>query len=365
MRKPRHSVVCDEVTKVFRSRHGNVDVHAVRDISLTIEAGETIAIMGANGAGKSTLLSMIAGVVVPTSGKITRTKKSAAVIGLGPGFHEDLTGFENLYLYGALLGVSRSDLRRRRDDIVEFSGLGANIGRPLGHYSTGMRARLAVAIALHADVDLLVIDEVLSVGDLEFGDRSLQRLRELNRSGVTLVMASHDAYSLNLLCQRGILLERGAVAFDGAFDQMVDAYLGSVAMSQGDGSIEVAVEIDDHRIAVGDPLRYRATVHNRVGAAVSAVVFEIGHMIPDSETGQRMFRSTVSSALDIDLSFGGIHEWVGSVNTEFFPGGSLAVQLTVVDDDLQPHRSDLIHLQFESEHAGFRLHIPSAVEVRR
>jgi ABC-type polysaccharide/polyol phosphate transport system ATPase subunit len=198
--------------------------HALRDVSFSIERGESLAIIGANGAGKSTLLSLVAGVSYPASGRVTVNGSVAALLELGAGFHPDLTGRENVLLNGALLGFTRRQVLERFDSIIQFSGTGAFIDQPLRTYSSGMTMRLAFSVAVNVDPDILVIDEAFAVGDLEFQEKCVERIFAFKRARKTFVCVSHSFDMLQKLCEHALWLEHGAVMMTGRTDEVIEAY---------------------------------------------------------------------------------------------------------------------------------------------
>jgi ABC-2 type transport system ATP-binding protein len=224
-------VVLEDVHKDFKLRHTHsmketfvaamrrkpltTDFHALDGVSFEIREGESVALLGFNGSGKSTTLKMISGVLRPDGGKVLTRGRVAGLIEVGAGFHPDLSGRENIFLNAAILGMSRKETEERFDDIVAFSEIEQFIDTEVKHYSSGMFLRLAFAVAIHTEVDILLIDEILSVGDEPFQRKCLARIRELHANGKTLVVVSHDLNMVARLCQRGIVLQGGRVAFDG------------------------------------------------------------------------------------------------------------------------------------------------------
>jgi lipopolysaccharide transport system ATP-binding protein len=188
---------------------------AVRDVSFEVRAGEALGIIGPNGAGKSTILKLLTRILKPTRGECLIRGRAGALIEIAGGFHPDLTGRENVYLQGAIMGMKRAEIARKFDEIVDFAGGGEFIDTQLKRYSTGMNARLGFAIAAHLDPDVLLIDEVLSVGDAAFRDKCMERMRELRRRGVPLVLISHNLPVVLDLCSHAIVLDRGTVRFEG------------------------------------------------------------------------------------------------------------------------------------------------------
>jgi ABC-type polysaccharide/polyol phosphate transport system ATPase subunit len=197
---------------------------ALRDVSFDIEAGESVAILGSNGAGKSTLLSIVVGVTSATSGTVWCHGRVGALLELGTGFHPDLTGLENIHLNASLLGLSRADIRRQLSSIIDFSELKDFINEPVRTYSSGMIARLGFSVAVHVDPDVLILDEVLSVGDQNFRRKCEQKIHQFAREGKTLLFVSHGLETVLVMCRRAIWLEHGRVKKDGAAEEVVRLY---------------------------------------------------------------------------------------------------------------------------------------------
>jgi ABC-2 type transport system ATP-binding protein len=192
---------------------------AVNDVSFEIEAGESVGLMGLNGSGKSTLLKLISGVMKPDSGEVLTRGRIAGLIATGAGFHPQLTGRDNVYLNAAILGMTEAETARKFDDIVEFADIGRFLDSPVGHYSSGMFARLGFAVAIHVDADIFLADEVLAVGDRPFKRKCLAKMQEIRDSGTTLFYVSHATGSVRKMCDRVLVLEQGRLAFDGPVDE--------------------------------------------------------------------------------------------------------------------------------------------------
>jgi lipopolysaccharide transport system ATP-binding protein len=201
------------------------DFWALKDVSLEVRKGEALGIVGHNGAGKSTMLKHLSGIMVPTKGRIHVDGRLSALIEVGAGFHPDLTGRENVYLNGVILGMTRVEVARKFDEIVDFSGLEAFIDTPVKRYSSGMYARLGFSVAAHLDPDILVIDEVLSVGDFAFQRKSLQKMRSIAAGGATVLFVSHNLKAVSDLCSRAVLMDAGAIVDDGATAAVLQGYL--------------------------------------------------------------------------------------------------------------------------------------------
>jgi ABC-2 type transport system ATP-binding protein len=192
-----------------------VDFDALRNVSLTVRAGETVVVLGRNGAGKSTLLKILAGVVEPDEGSVHVRGRVSPLLELGAGFAPELSGRRNVYLYGALLGLSRRQIDAQLQSIIDFSEIGEFLDTPVKHYSTGMYLRLAFAIAAHLDPDVLLLDEVLAVGDATFQAKCLERIREFREAGKTLIIVTHVLQQVVDLCDRAVLIDHGRVIEDG------------------------------------------------------------------------------------------------------------------------------------------------------
>jgi ABC-type polysaccharide/polyol phosphate transport system ATPase subunit len=202
---------------------------ALRDINLTMREGESLAVVGANGAGKSTLLNLATRLCYPDKGVVEVNGRLAAVLELGHGFHGDLTGAENLRLCAALSGLSRQRASEVFGSMVEFSGVGEFINQPLRTYSAGMVMRLAFSVAIHVDPDILVVDEMLAVGDQAFQSKCFERMLDFRRQGKTILCVSHAPETLRQMCDRAILLDHGRVAASGSLDEVMTAYSGRIA----------------------------------------------------------------------------------------------------------------------------------------
>ncbi len=207
----------------FRPAHQE-RFYALKQVSLELREGDSLAVLGPNGAGKSTLLSLVAGLSWPDEGRVVVAGRVAALLELGSGFHPDLTGAENVRLNAALLGFSRRRTREKFDEIVEFSGIGEFIAEPLRTYSAGMVMRLAFAVAAAVDPDILLIDEVLAVGDQAFQHKCMRKIQQLKEKGRVLICTSHVMETLRGLCTRAIWLDHGQVRGEGAADELIAAF---------------------------------------------------------------------------------------------------------------------------------------------
>ena len=200
----------------------------LQNFSLSVRQGEVVALIGANGSGKSTALRLIAGIYLPTLGTVETRGRVAAVIELGAGFHSELTGAENVALYGAVMGLTQAEIEARFDEIIRFAELGDFVNVPVKYYSSGMQTRLAFAVTVCVNPDILLLDEVLAVGDESFRQRCLDRLSSFRAAHGTLVVVSHDLGAVRRLCTRVVWLDHGKIMMDGAPNQVIEAYLHQV-----------------------------------------------------------------------------------------------------------------------------------------
>jgi len=229
------SIVVQNVTKDFEMQYHRTlkqiavatfkglplkeEFQAVNDVSFTVEQGESIGLMGLNGSGKSTLLKLINGVMRPDKGTIRTRGRIAGLIATGAGFHPQLTGRENLFLNGAILGMGEAEIKRKFDEIVEFAQIGKFLETPVSHYSSGMYARLGFSIAIHVDADIFLADEVLAVGDRPFKKKCVAKMQEIRQQGATIFYVSHATASVRSMCDRVLVLESGHLNFDGDVEE--------------------------------------------------------------------------------------------------------------------------------------------------
>jgi ABC-type polysaccharide/polyol phosphate transport system ATPase subunit len=214
---------------VSRGRGRGEDVWALSGVSVHAEAGEAIGLIGRNGSGKTTLLKLIAGIIKPTQGRVEVGGRVASLLELGAGFHPEFTGRENVFLNGALLGLSRAQIRERLDEIADFAGIGHYIDLPVRTYSAGMYMRLGFAVAAHVDAHVLLLDEIFAVGDEEFQRKCFGRISQFKQRGGTIVFVSHDASAVERLCERAVLLSSGTVEFEGPTHEAILRYRSHLA----------------------------------------------------------------------------------------------------------------------------------------
>lgn len=226
----RYATLREHAIRWLKRRVRYDDYLALRDVNLQAQRGEVLGIIGANGAGKSTLLKVVARVLKPKTGRVWISGRVAPLLEFGAGFHPELTGRENVYLNGALLGLTRGEIESRYKNIVDFAGLWDFIDAPVRTYSSGMVSRLGFAIATDANADVLIIDEALTVGDAAFKDKSLERIRSFRQNGSTILFVSHDLDAVLGMCDRVVWLDHGVIKADGSASKVIQEYRGYSAL---------------------------------------------------------------------------------------------------------------------------------------
>jgi lipopolysaccharide transport system ATP-binding protein len=276
-----------------RASDPDATIWALRDVSLDVPAGQVLGIIGRNGAGKSTLLKILSRITRPTEGHAEMRGRVGSLLEVGTGFHPELTGRDNIFLNGALLGMRRRDIERRFAEIVEFSGVARFLDTPVKRYSSGMYVRLAFAVAAHLEPEVLIVDEVLAVGDAEFQRKCLGRMQAVVHEGRTVLFVSHNMAAVKSLCHRVVLLEAGRVVADGSTDEAIDRYIGSGRGQNNSGVIPiqarrsgtgearfVGVELRNlndqpiHEVYFGEP--FRVVMDLNVMWRVTDVVLSVG-----------------------------------------------------------------------------------------
>lgn len=303
---------------------------ALRDVSVRAQPGEVLGIIGPNGAGKSTLLKLLCGILKPDRGSIRTKGRMSALIEVGAGFHPDLTGRENIYLNGSILGMSRAEISSKLDSIIDFAGLGDFIDTPIKRYSSGMVARLGFSVAAQLEPDVLLVDEVLSVGDFSFQIKCFRRMNEIRRRGTTVVFVSHNMQAVSTLCDRCAVLKRGEVFFEGTAEEATRRYLDAMGehlchdAEEGRGellTIESAELLDadgrpTHIVQAGE----RCTVRLR---------FRCNHDMPDAGLSLRVIHDHRTAIFDqttaveghfYDLRQGRIYEAAFGLTANLAPG---------------------------------------------
>ena len=291
-----------------RSRAAQQTLWALEDVSFSVAQGEIVGIIGRNGAGKSTLLKIVSRITEPTRGSVSLRGRLVSLLEVGTGFHPELTGRENIFMNGAILGMRRAEIARKFDAIVAFAETERFLDTPVKHYSSGMYVRLAFSVAAHLEPEILVIDEVLAVGDAAFQKKCLGKMSEISQGGRTVLFVSHNMAAVENLCQRGVILERGKLVFDGAAKHAVQHYLASVAGLRSDAghSIDLSNARNrrspiapllkrlefftdgDRPLTAGIPIGGRLKLRIHFDLPTAAVSFNVGLGF-DTAFGQRIF----------------------------------------------------------------------------
>ncbi len=245
----------------FHKRYSR-DFYALDDVSFEIRRGENVGLVGKNGAGKSTLLKIITGVLTPTSGTLQVNGRIASLLELGAGFNPDMTGVENIYMNGILIGHSRSVMDAKLDDIIAFADIGEFINQPVKTYSSGMFARLAFAVNAFVEPDILIVDEALSVGDAFFQSKCMDKMRSMIQGGVTVIFVSHDTFAVKNLCERAFLMKSGKVLMDASAKEVVEVYRNMLVESRGELT-DAQAEFQNN---LADNLRGKQTSNENISA---------------------------------------------------------------------------------------------------
>ena len=316
-----------------RSTKGTSDyVWALQDINFEVERGEVLGIIGKNGAGKSTLLKILSKVTAPTTGSIKSRGRIASLLEVGTGFHGEMTGRENIFLNGAILGMTKKEIISKLDEIIEFSGCERYIDTPVKRYSSGMTVRLAFAIAAFLEPEILVIDEVLAVGDAEFQKKAIGKMQDISRGeGRTVLFVSHNMAAVKSLCTRGVVLEYGKVVFDGEITDSINNYLNSnkkrelnieVVVSEENRKVETTKEIEILSVKLLSPLYENCFASNQ--KIIIGIVININKWVPD-------FRIAGSIFNDDEIKVGTFFTNVKNLDTR---QGNLSLEVSLIDHNL-------------------------------
>ena len=246
----------DKLSNILKSGSSTEEFWALKDVSFDVQAGESIGIIGRNGAGKSTLLKILSRITPPSSGRIITRGRIASLLEVGTGFHQELTGRENIFMNGSILGMKRSEIIARFDEIVEFSGTEKFLDTPLKHYSSGMQLRLAFAVAAHLEPEVLIIDEVLAVGDSFFQAKCLQKMADISSGGKTIIFVSHNFSALRSLCKKAVLLQQGQVLYNGQLEEAIDVYNKSEILKGRNIDLSQAARTTGERALIFDHLSF-------------------------------------------------------------------------------------------------------------
>jgi len=367
-RKYRSLYKFDDITKGNNRGPANNQtsdiIWALQDVSFNVKRGEVLGIIGGNGAGKSTLLKILTQITPPTQGLITIHGRAASLLEVGTGFHQELTGRENVYLNGTILGMKKGEVDRKFDEIVDFSGVERFLDTPVKRYSSGMRVRLAFAVAAHLEPEILIIDEVLAVGDETFQKKCIKKMQDVGQKGRTVLFVSHNMPTVSALCSRAILLENGGIVKDGPTHDVVSAYLNSGTGTKAAREWPVANTAPGGNVARLRAARIIARngetketidIREEVGIEMAYDVMELGfvllpHYFIYNEEGVIVFGS-----LDQDESWHGRHRPRGQyISTAWIPGNFLADGMYFVSCHLITRAPDVVQFA-ESQAIAFHV----------
>jgi ABC-type polysaccharide/polyol phosphate transport system ATPase subunit len=347
LRHERARSVQDLFVRKFSRRKGDDAVEefwALRNVSFQVQPGEMLGVIGPNGAGKSTVLKLLARIIEPTSGKVHATGRVNALIELGAGFHEELTGRENIFLSAALLGLSRQEIRRQLDEIIAFSELEKFIDTPVKHYSTGMHMRLGFAIATVIESEILLVDEVLAVGDANFQRKCFERIAEIREKGTTILFVSHQMADIERHCDRALLIMDGRVIADGAPVETGQQYKELTRRQRTEGSDFYNVEYLDFQVPqemrVGERAPYSVTIRNSSREVWSG----------EQDSGTRM----VSVSYHWLDRYGNMHQFMGPrkiLPRNLGPGETITINNFILPP--QQAGNFLLELDLAAEGAGW------------
>jgi ABC-type polysaccharide/polyol phosphate transport system ATPase subunit len=354
----------DAIRRLVSRRAPESEVWALRDLQFAVDAGEALGIVGHNGAGKTTLLKILAGITEPTTGEARTRGRVGALLDVGTGTHPELTGAENIFLSGAILGMRRQEVRARYDEIVEFAGIERFIDTPVKRYSSGMRLRLAFAVAAHMEAPILVVDEVLAVGDQTFRDKCIGKMADIGRHARTVLFVSHDLGAINRICTRAIWLDGGRIQDDGPPSQVVSRYvakdvgrvlavgldddpraavsLTEVAVRSADGAAVEALQRSNAfrvvlRFAVREPYPGLDVAVSLIDETGTRIVYDArGDWAPDGPLEGRPGRYTATVTIPPMLRAGryALEVWIGNEYDVAFEREVLTIPVTPRPDDL-------------------------------
>lgn len=281
-----------------RSKKGSSDlVWALKDINFEINHGEVVGIIGKNGAGKSTLLKILSRVTAPTTGQIQVNGRMASLLEVGTGFHPELTGRENVFLNGAIMGMSKNEIRAKFDEIIDFSGVERYIDTPVKRYSSGMYVRLAFAVAAHLEPEILIVDEVLAVGDAEFQKKCLGKMKDVSGQGRTVLFVSHNMGAIQSLCSKAIYLKHGTIQQIGQTDKIISSYLSNELKMED----ELILDIDRNLPACIHKVTLLNTDNNKTSSYLAGEILKFSFEIETMVQGNYQLGLGIASSMDVNI----------------------------------------------------------------
>jgi lipopolysaccharide transport system ATP-binding protein len=333
--------------KIPRHPSANEDFWALRDVSFEIKQGEVVGIIGRNGAGKSTLLKILSRITEPTKGRVRIKGRVASLLEVGTGFHPELTGRENIYLNGAILGMSRAEIKKKFDEIVAFAEVEKFLDTPVKRYSSGMYVRLAFAVAAHLEPEILIVDEVLAVGDAEFQKKCLGKMQEVSKGGRTVLFVSHNMAAVQSLCDKAFYLQRGRVKAIGAVDPLVNQYLTDANQDRNrqlSGRVELGgglellpIKLTPNPVKSGKSLCFALEFRAKKQVRIT----ELALLISSAQGLRVAILDLRGCGLPITLSAGQIWQASGEINSMPFVEGDYRLGAYTRSDDFVADLPDL------------------------
>lgn len=357
----------DAMITGFKKRKEKNEFWALQDVSFDVYPGESIGIIGSNGAGKSTLLKILSKITPPTKGHIISRGRIASLLEVGTGFHAELTGRENIFLNGSILGLTKQEITSKFDEIVDFSGVENFLDTPLKHYSSGMQLRLAFAVAAHLEPEILVIDEVLAVGDAEFQKKCLTKMGQVTSEGRTVLFVSHNMGSIQKLCNTGILLEKGIQKKWAEINSIIQLYLSSNKRNTeriyydnefGDEFVELKyVKIINKELKNKEYLLVSETIGIKIGYVIKQ---EGEQPLPNIDLWSSFGEYLLSSICAVKMSFSkGFHEVI-----VWIPGDLLNNKNYVLGVGLNSYHKNIKHHCYDKESLYFQIHDDTKAKTR-
>lgn len=329
--RDRHITLAESLLARLRrplARKSKETFWALKDVEFDIETGDVVGIIGRNGAGKSTLLKILSRITEPTVGQIDLYGRVGSLLEVGTGFHPELTGRENIFLNGAILGMTKSEIRTQFDAIVDFAGVERFLDTPVKRYSSGMYVRLAFAVAAHLDSEILIVDEVLAVGDADFQERCLRKIQTVTQSGRTVLLVSHHLQSISKICTKGLLLQAGQILYAGSADATLEAYLRESALNTNSENDA------DSRPGTGEFRLYNVRVPQPTLKVGEPILLEF-----DAERRKSMFGMVYLSALVVDSNMRTICQLDSRLNAITLPNKEVTSgTLKILSPWLKPGR---------------------------
>jgi len=367
-------VLTNAAASLFRNKDeenaSQEEFWALKNVSFSIKQGESVGIIGRNGAGKSTLLKILSRITEPTSGRIEIEGRVASLLEVGTGFHPELTGRENIYLNGAILGMKRTEIKKKFDEIVAFAEVEKFLDTPVKHFSSGMYMRLAFAVAAHLQSEILIVDEVLAVGDAEFQRKCLGKMNEVSQQGRTVLFVSHNMQAMESLTTRCVFLSRGQMSFDGPSRDAISLYLKAKPLEHkgnmeswpvrhGSGGARVlTLAVENAKGEVQDAFRPGEQIHFRIGLRMDTETTFGVQIVIENEKEESLFTTLLSDSLKL-IRKAGYSEFSVTVDRNYLLPGNYSVSIVIVRPELSDCFDSAHHVPaFTIEGEGMKWRVP-------